>query len=169
MITQMKVTNPRVASSPLPVVSLGTEATDPIQIKNIEGLGPVDATVNTAQYGSIDGEFYNGSVVGKRNIVLTVGLNPNYASQSMEFLRQCLYQYFMPKSAVSLRFASTHMPEVSIDGVVESFEPNMFSKDPEIQVSIICPQSEFVAVIPTAIQGVTVAFGSGAYSNVNYE
>lgn len=169
MITQMEVLNSRVITSPLPVVSLGSEATDPIQIKNIDGLGPVNATVNTAQYGSIDGEFYYGSVVGKRNIVLTVGLNPDYATQSMEFLRQCLYQYFMPKSAVTLRFTSTHMPEVSIDGIVESFEPNMFSKDPEIQVSIICPQSEFTAVLPTAYQGVTVAFGSNTFTNVNYE
>ena len=168
MITQMEVFTPRVTTSPLPVTD-GTEDTDPIQIRKIDGLGPVVATVNTSQYGSVDGEFYNGSSTGKRNIVITVGLNPDWGSQSYEVLRQMLYTYFMPKNQVKLRFTSTHMATVEITGYVESFEPNLFEKDPEYQISIICPKSEFVASAPTVVEGVTVALPDGTPQEIDYQ
>lgn len=164
----MEVFNSRVATSPLPFAD-GTEDTDPIQIKKIDGLGPVVATVNTVQYGSVDGEFFNGAITGKRNIVITVGLNPNWANQSPELLRSYLYRYFMPKSKVTLRFTSTHMPQVQIDGYVETFEPNIFEKDPEYQISIICPKSEFAAVTPSSVQGTTLTLLSGSTTTINYE
>jgi hypothetical protein len=34
-------------------------------------------------------------------------------------------------------------------------EPNMFSKDPEMQISIICPAPDFLAVNPTSVSGGT--------------
>lgn len=133
--------------------------TDPVQIRNIEGLGPVKANINTTPFGSFDGELYNGSNVGKRNIVLTLGFNPVWASDStpqdmsVSALRNLLYAYFMPKLWIRLRFFSTHMEPVEIDGYVESFEPNMFSRDPEVQVSIICPKPNFVAQEATEVTG----------------
>jgi len=168
LITQLEVFTPRVTNSPLPVTD-GTEETDPIQIKKIDGLGPVNATVNTDQYGSVDGEFYNGSNTGKRNIVLTLLLNPDWSSQTIEQLRQVLYRYFMPKNEVTLRFTSTHMAQVEITGYVESCEPNLWDKDAEYQVSIICPDAAFVATQPSNIQGTTLAFGSNSFTSIDYE
>jgi hypothetical protein len=124
------------------------------QIRDIQGLGPVKADISTTPFGSVDGELYNGSSMGKRNIVFTFGLNPAWsAGESMASMRKDLYTYFMPKRWVNLEFVSTHMPNVQIEGYVESVEPNMFSSDPEIQVSIICPQPDFVASTPSGVGG----------------
>jgi hypothetical protein len=118
---------------------------DPVQIRNIEGLGPVKADLNTTAFATSRGELYQGGRTGKRNIVLTLGLNPNFAAaQDMASLRAILYQYLLPELWVKLRFYSNTNVEVDAEGYVESFEPNIFSDDPEIQVSIICPDPDFV-------------------------
>jgi hypothetical protein len=143
----------------LPLASPGTPNTDAIQILSIDGLGPVKGNVNTTPYGLVDGEVYFGTTIGKRNIVLTLGLNPNWSDQTMASLRKLLYAYFMPKYATKLRFISDLLPDVEISGYVESFEPNIFSKDPQVQISIICPKPEFVAVSPTVVTG-TVGDGT---------
>lgn len=129
---------------------------DRIQIQEIEGLGPVGATVNTTPYGSIDGESYSGSSVPSRNITLTVGLNPDWDVWSMEALRRLLYRYFMPKQPVRLVFDSDdEFPSVYIDGYTETVEPSLFAKDQEIQISIVCPDPYFYAVEPVVITGDT--------------
>lgn len=167
MLTQVEALVVGVTAPDFPVTD--GPATDPIQIRNIDGLGPVKAAVNTTQYGSVDGEFYTGSYVGARNIVLTVGLNPSWADQTFESLRRILLGYFLPGAPIKLVFTSTHMPQVKIEGFVESFEPNIFSKDPEIQVSIICPKPYFVAVAQSAITGVTTAFTDTTLTEIDYD
>jgi hypothetical protein len=153
VLTKMEVYSPQASATELPLLGSGP-STDPIQIRQITGLGPVKASVNTSPYGSIDGESYIGSSVGKRNIVLTLGLNPDWINQSMSSLREQLYAYFMSKQMVTLRFFSDTIPTCEIIGYVESFEPNIFSKDPEIQISIICPMPDFIAVDIITVTGV---------------
>lgn len=164
MLTDIEVFNSRIANPPLPI----PDGDGPLQIRKVDGLGPVDATVSTTKYGSIDGEFEQGSTIGKRNILITVGLQPDWATQTVEFLRQCLYQYFMPKSKVRLRLTSTHMETVEITGTVESFDPNIFSKDPEYVISVICSSPDFVAINPTSLSGTTVALGANTPTTINY-
>lgn len=144
-------------------------AGDLIQIHNIDGLGPVAAAINTEQYADVEGEFETGNTVGKRNIVISVGLNPDWADQTIESLRRILYQYFTPGQSVRLVFSSTHMPQVQISGYIESMDPNIFSKDPEIPISIICPKPYFVAVTSSSVTGSTVATGDTATTDVAYE
>lgn len=112
-------------------------------VHNITGLEPPDATVNSRGFGSLDGEFYVGTHVGKRNIVVTLGLNSSSGYASVSAARSKLYGYAMPKMLVLLRFLSTDHIPVDITGYVESWEPNRFSQDPEIQISIICPKPNF--------------------------
>lgn len=133
----------------------------PIQLRNVDGLGPVKANINTTPFGIIDGEYVTGTAIGKRNIILTLGLNPNWVDQSITSLRAMLYQYFMPRSTVKLRFFTDTIGTVEISGYVESLDPNIFTKDPEIQISIICPQPDFVAVDAT---GMSTAVNSGPVS-----
>lgn len=153
MLTKIDAKNARNSHLELPL-SNELIGSDPLQIRNITGLGPVRANINTTPFGSINGESYFGSSVGKRNIVLTIGLNPDWDDQSMESLRALLYDYFMTQYIVVLQFLSTHLPTVEITGYVESVEPNIFSKDPEVQVSIICPTPDFVAIDDTVLTGV---------------
>jgi hypothetical protein len=134
----------------------GRAETDILQIRNIEGLEPVDASINVSPLGSVDGESYTGSNVLSRNIVLTIRPNPDWDIWSPEALRKLLYQYFMPKSQIQLVFESDDMDPVEIFGYVESVNPNHFSSDPEFIVSIICPDPYFIAVDPVIITGQTI-------------
>jgi hypothetical protein len=139
----------------LPLSEHGAQ-TDPIQILNIDGLGPVKANVNTSPFGSIDGEAFHGASIGGRNIVITFGLNPDWDTWSMDGLRRLLYQYFIPKHPIRLVFQNNDdLPAMEIRGYVETVEPNMFTKDVEVQVSIICPDPYFNAVEPTILSGTT--------------
>lgn len=126
---------------------------DPVQITDITGLGPVNAAIASTPLATGRGEQFQGVTTGKRNLVISLGLNPDWEEQTMSTLRQLLYRYFMPESWVKLRFTSDHLPVVDIEGYVESFEPNMFSQDPEMQVSIICPKPDFIQTDATVLYG----------------
>lgn len=127
---------------------------DPVQLRSIDGLGPVKAELASTAFASGRGELYQGSSIGKRNIVLNLGLNPNWIDQTMATLRQRLYAYLLPEAWTKLRFFSDHLPTVDIEGVVESFEPNIFSQDPEIQVSVLCHKPDFIDVDATIYEGI---------------
>jgi len=128
---------------------------DPVFIRNIDGLGPVKADIATTPYASGRGELYQGSTTPKRNIVLTLGLNPDWeGQQTMASLRQSLYRYLMPQNWTKLRFFSQELPTVDIEGYVESLDPNMFSQDPEMQCSIICPKPDFIEADATTYDSV---------------
>lgn len=152
----MEVFSSQPSAPALPLV--GTlAATDPVQIRDIKGLEPVKAAISTQALGttakSNRGEAYQGSSVGARNIVLTMGLNPDWHDQTVEGLRQLLYAYFMTPLWCKLRFFSDIRPPVDIEGYVESMDPNIFSEDPEVQVSIICPKPDFIDASSTLIYG----------------
>lgn len=167
MLTQLEVFNSRVAEAPFPIGE-GSAASDPLQIRDITGLGPVVATVNMNRLGDMDEESYSGSSVGKRAIVITLGLNPDWRNQTYATLRQAVYAYFMPKSLVRLRISSTHLPTVEISGVVESCEPTIFSQDQSMVVTILCPKPHFSDVSATVLSGLTVASANQTYTEVNY-
>jgi hypothetical protein len=127
---------------------------DPVQVRSIDGLGPVKAEVASTEFATGRGELLQGSSVGKRNIVMTLGLNPDWAEQTMSNLRQKLYRYLLPQAWTKLRFFSDYLPVVDIEGIVESFEPNIFSQDPEIQVSILCHKPDFIEADAITYEGV---------------
>lgn len=155
MLTQLEVFGIQPSSPPKLTLPIGDIlGVNPFQIRGIDGIGPNKADILTATLGGLDGEQYSGSSSGKRNIVITMGLNPDWQTQTIESLRQELYKYFMPKLGGRYRFISTHLPTCEILGYVESLEPNIFSKDPEIQISIICPQPDFIAVDETVVNGI---------------
>jgi hypothetical protein len=52
-------------------------------------------------------------------------------------------------------FRTDDLAPVEISGYVEGNEPNIFSKDPENQISIICPSPYFISVDPHVITGHT--------------
>jgi len=135
----------------------GREESDLIQLQGITGLDPVNATVTTSAYGSIDGAVYTGGTVGTRNIVLTLKPNPDWVNWTVASLRRLIYTYFMPKQAVNLRFQSDDIPTVAISGIVESCSANPFAQEVLITVSIICPNPYFQAINPTIFSGTTGA------------
>lgn len=168
MLTEVKAYSAWQSAPTLPLSVTGRAETDLVQIRNIDGLDPVKASVNTSPLGSVDGAAYTGSNVIERNIVLTIHPNPDWASWTYESLRRLLYSYFMPKRPVQLVFYSDDMPPVQISGIVESVEVNPFSSDPEVLVSIICPDPYFTALDSEVIAGQSVRTG-GAVKNISYD
>jgi hypothetical protein len=142
-------------SAPTMPLNGGRAETDLIQIRNIDGLDPVKAAINTSPFGSVDGASYVGSSVLSRNIVLTLHPNPDWDTWTYEALRRLIYSYFMPKRDTKLVFYSDDMIPVEISGIVEDVQGNIFSQDPELQVSVICPDPYFIALDPTVITGQT--------------
>jgi len=153
VLTRLEAYSSWLDAPTLSLSDTGREETDLIQIRDIQGLDPVKAAVNTSPFGSVDGVAYLGSSVPYRNIVLTLHPNPDWNDWTYESLRRLLYSYFMPKLLTQLIFYSDDIPPVEIYGYVEDCNVNPFSKDPEMQVSIICPDPYFTALNATVITG----------------
>lgn len=153
MLTEVKVYSSWNLAPALLLDEDGRAETDLIQVRNIDGLEPVNASVTTVPFGSIDGGAHVGSSVASRNIVLTLHPNPNWDAWTYENLRRLAYAYFMPKRSVKLVFYSDDIVPVEISGIVESIAPNIFSSDGEWLVSIICPDPYFTAVEPVIVTG----------------
>lgn len=154
MLTELRAYSSWESAPTLLLSESGRAETDPIQVRNIDGLDPVKAAVNTSPYGSVDGVAFTGAnVTTGRNIVLTLHPNPDWEDWTYEGLRRLLYAYFMPKLLTQLIFHSDDMPPVQISGYVEDVSINPFSKDLELLVSIICPDPYFTAVDATVVTG----------------
>ena len=132
-------------------------------IKNAEGLGPVQASIVTSPYGTLDGAQYHSSRREMRNLVFTVGYRPDYGTTTIESLRRALYLCAYPKAAVRVEFEYADGKKYWIDGVVESVEPVIFSEDPEVSISILCMEPDFRSSLET-----TVSFEPNTNQTVSY-
>lgn len=108
-------------------------------IKEIEGLGPPKADINQTEVASGDGSVYNSARATYRNIVIT--LYP-LLKPTVEEMRHISYKYFPVKKNLTLTI-ETDSRICSIEGYVESNEPDIFEEEEIIQVSIICPSPYF--------------------------
>lgn len=107
-------------------------------IANVDGLGPVKATVSTSTYPDLDGDNIQSTRVGGRNLVITLGLTPNYGkNEDPQSLRQDLYRIVPPKSEVDVVINDTKYPQVTFTGTVEDLATTIFNKNPAIQISIL--------------------------------
>lgn len=111
-------------------------------IQKIEGLVPGKATINTSTLAGSDGSIYNSAVLPERNIVISLKY---LFKPTIETVRQLSYKYFPIKKWVTLVF-ETDNRLCEISGVVESNEPDIFSKEESAQISIICPDPYFYSI-----------------------
>lgn len=125
-------------------------------IEDITGLDPADATVVSTDFALMDGEDYQSSRTAKRNIVLTVGMQPDWTSQETSDLRETLYKWFLPKKSVSLRFYRDGKDAVDIPGRVETFDAPLFAADPIATISILNFDPSFTNPVPTVFNGSSV-------------
>lgn len=130
-------------------------------IKDISGLGPVPATIARVEDVSDRGSHYLSNLVGERNVVIRLGFEPDYlANETITHLRLELNKVFMPGNQVELDFDHDVYGIVRLFGRVESNEPVIFSKDPEVQISVLSGDPYFQST--SAMHSVTVPSGSGA-------
>lgn len=111
-------------------------------VKNITGLGPVKGTVNVTEVSSSDGGAYNSARITTRNIVLDLRFT---WAPDIETVRLLSYKYFPVKKPITLMI-QTDKRTATIDGYVESNQPNIFSKAEGTQISIVCPFPYFSAL-----------------------
>lgn len=138
-------------------------------VEEIEGLDPVKTTVSTSSFATLDGTQYQASRREARNVVMKLGYEPNYAiGESVQTLRSRLYGFLMPKSFVKLRFYISTGLTVDIDGMVESFETSLFSKTPQVSISIICFDSDFYDPTPITVNMLASPPGVGVTDSINY-
>jgi hypothetical protein len=138
------------------LLTLQLDATDGIVVENIDGLDPVKATLTSSSFATLDGAQFQASRRETRNIIMTLGLEPDYVTTSVRDLRNQLYQFFMPKATVNLRFFLEDDLVASIDAVVESFETILFTQTPTATISLICYDPDFTNLTPVEIEGDTV-------------
>lgn len=145
-------------------LELPLDASSGYVVKSIDGLGPVKADIITTEYVGRDGGAYQNAKGNMRNIVFQLGFSPSYESvDPIGELRRNLYNFLTPKMKVEMYFLNDSFETVSIIGYVESFEPSIFSDDPEVQVSILCPDPYFNSLVPITVS----RQGDGSLSFIN--
>lgn len=165
MITMLEVRTKRGSLLSLPL----EEASSGYILQGVDGLDPVKATLVSSSFANGDGQEYQSSRRDIRNIVLKLDYAPNWENdETVNSLRKKLYRYLMPKSEVSLRFhQSGGEPDVDIVGVVESFDAPLFEEDPEVSISIVCFDPDFVEPVPMTMAATTVV--SSAQELIDYD
>lgn len=150
----------------LPIV--GALPSDPYILKNADGLGPPESDVfiaNTLYLGGV----YQGRRPQGREIVLTVGLSPNYTSgQTVQSLRTALYGLLTPgtvEDSIPVQIMNGSTIVAVTDGYVKNIVPVYFTKDPEVQITITCAQSYLQA--PAVVNVATASLSKTAPSIVN--
>lgn len=124
-------------------------------VKNITGLDPGRAELVSSSFGTVDGAQYQAARRDPRNIVLTLGFSPDFVVNTVSSLRSVLYSMLMPKSKVIMTYYMDEGLVVKIDGRVESFDSNAFSKDPEASISIICFNPDFYSINSLSVSDTT--------------
>lgn len=116
-------------------MGVGSEGYPGVTLQSIDGLGPAKATISTTEIATYQGSFFNGSRVGERNVLLTLALN-DYPS--IEEVRHKMYQIFQVGDLVDL-YVKTDRRFVRFAGYVEANEPDIFSQNETIVISLLCP------------------------------
>ena len=107
-------------------------------VREISGLGPCKATINTTEVSTNDGSIYNSARLNTRNIVFDLV----FIGSDIEAIRQMSYKFFPIKKSVSL-FIIADNRICTTTGYVESNEPDIFSENESASISIICPDPFF--------------------------
>lgn len=120
---------------------LGAPGSTCIAISKITGLGPGPATVNIHDIATADGGYVGSSRFSSRNIVVTfsfLSFDEDGRYVPVETTRHIAYSFFQPKTKLQLVIESDERL-LSIEGVIENFDPDLFLKDESAQLSILCP------------------------------
>lgn len=126
-------------------------------VEEIEGLDPVKATIVSSSFATMDGAQYQSSRREARNIKIKLGLEPDPTVDTVRTLRKRVYDFFMPKAPVDLRFFMEDGLTVDIAGRVESCDTPMFAEEPTVDISIINFDPDFLKLTPTVLTGSTTA------------
>lgn len=126
-------------------------------VQDIDGLGPVKATIISSSFAQQDGVEIHSASREARNILMKIGIEPDYSTSSVRQLRSVLYSFFMTNANVSMRFFMSDGLTVNTLGRVETCEPSLFSQEPAVNISIICGDPDFLGLDPVVVTGNTTS------------
>ena len=138
MFQSMTVTNARGDTLDLPIRN--PMATG-YNVVAIDGLGPVDAVLQTSNTVTTDGVIFNGARKDEREIVINLAYHPE-SGKNIEDLRHGTYKYFPEKEEVTLVF-HVDTRSVRTTGIVESNDISIFSEKEASSIVIKCPDPWF--------------------------
>lgn len=154
MITLVEARNSQgsLLSLPLGDVSNG------LALGKVEGLDPVKAEIVSSPFANLDGEDFQSSRRGPRDLGLLIDLEPDMADPptTVRGLRNDLYDFFMTQSWVNLRFYEDNGRESSISGYVETCEAPLWTQEPQMDINIRCMNPDFVDAESISSSHVTV-------------
>lgn len=137
------------------LLTLPLEVTNGVVVENIDGLDPVKATLVKTSFAGLNGTQYLSSSTEDRNIKIRLGLDPDV--EPVRDVRTRLYNFFMPRRPVDLTFRHDDGFTANISGRIESCESPLFTKEPVVDISIICFDSDFYDPTPVFLRGSTVS------------
>ena len=152
----MSLTTLSVVSSSGETLNFHIGASTGYQLEEVRGLDPVKADISSSSFGQHDGSQYQSSRRGERNIVMVIGLVPDFVTNTVQSLRLDLARLLMPKRPVTLRMIDSDGSIVTIAGRVESFEAPLFTRTPKADISIICFDPDFKSHALTTKTGSSV-------------
>lgn len=136
MIKFTKVRLIGLAQYDLPII--GAKLDDPYICKAIDGLGPSEVDVHVSNLAQ-QGGFFQGRRPNNREIVIRIGLNPNYIlGESPAALRQALYGLLTTDASrgdIDIQLLDGNTVVAVTSGWVKKFETVLFSKEPEVQIT----------------------------------
>lgn len=151
-------------------------------IKSLEGLGSPKFTLALAS--SIGEEFdnYMDSIAQPREMVLTIGLNPttgiglsdltDITGNNVRALRKFVYEFATAgyDNKLNVKFLRDYYTlKYQISGYVKKISANHFSRTPEIQMTIYCPDPYFYTGQGRITQTYTSISNSTNYITLNYQ
>lgn len=130
------------------------------KVKKITGLDAEEIFSKFYRKGS-DGETFNLLTMKSRQIVMTIGLNPNYAlDQSYSSLRDGLYKIISSGRSGTVDIALKNGDEIVaiISGFVSKVNAPLFNKNQEIELTINCNPAVFRSYAPHNVSYVGLGF-----------
>lgn len=121
-------------------------------LTKIDGLGPVDATVNQSRYANLDGARNNSVYAQPRTVILYFDFLEN---PSIEATRLKSYRYFPLKQKIKLTIETDSRTAV-VYGIVKDNDPDIFAKKESAAITIQCEKSYFA----DAMKSDKILFGS---------
>lgn len=159
MLNDIKVLNSKGDVLDLPL----DDSVQGFVIQEITGLEPVNATLVSSSFANMDGAQFHSSRREPRNVKIKLGLETDNHIASVRDLRTGLYNFFMPKTEVALRFHFIEGEGVldfldwEVIGRIESFEAPIFAQEPVADISMICFDPDFRDLVPVKISDYTTS------------
>jgi len=134
-------------------------------IRKVTGLGPGAATVNIHDIVTADGGYFGSARFEARTIEFEFVFTEFDGSGKyvpIEQTRLLSYEFFSPKSKIKI-VVETDIRALEIEGYVERSEPDIFSKDEGIVVSVRCPEYYFKMISADGVQSISTIYGDGLF------